>query len=333
MQHNEPNAAGERGVVINTASIAAFDGQIGQVAYSASKGGIVAMTLPAARELARYGIRVMTIAPGTFDTPLLAGLPEEARRSLGEQVPFPSRLGDPAEYAALAAQIVENPMLNGRSDSSGWGAAYGSTLMLVLDLTRLLPGPLAGRMLAEMGYQVHRVLPPRGDLLEAASPEAYAWLHQGKSSETVDLKTPAGRERLQELVGEAVALLETNRPGVMERFGLGPETLRALNPQLTYVRLAGFRDTPAQPGHDLAYLAADGLLERFEPAWQTVQLPIVRAHSGPLLQLLKACGVEVVFTRCIWLKPLAHWLIPPCQDLMAVPCVIVSTRLLLEHWL
>ena len=113
MQHNEPNAAGERGVVINTASIAAFDGQIGQVAYSASKGGIVAMTLPAARELARYGIRVMTIAPGTFDTPLLAGLPEEARRSLGEQVPFPSRLGDPAEYAALAAQIVENPMLNG----------------------------------------------------------------------------------------------------------------------------------------------------------------------------------------------------------------------------
>ena len=144
--------------------------------------------------------------------------------------------------------------------------------MLVLDLTRLLPGPLAGRMLAEMGYRVHRVLPPRGDLLEAASPEAYAWLHQGKSSETVDLKTPAGRERLQELVGEAVALLETNRPGVMERFGLGPETLRALNPQLTYVRLAGFRDTPAQPGHDLAYLAADGLLERFEPAWQTVQL-------------------------------------------------------------
>ncbi len=113
MQNNAPSAEGERGVIINTASIAAFDGQIGQVAYSASKGGIVGMTLPAARELARYGIRVMTIAPGTFDTPLLAGLPEQARVSLGEQVPFPSRLGRPAEYADLAAHIVENTMLNG----------------------------------------------------------------------------------------------------------------------------------------------------------------------------------------------------------------------------
>jgi NAD(P)-dependent dehydrogenase (short-subunit alcohol dehydrogenase family) len=113
MAQNESDAGGERGVIINTASVAAFDGQIGQAAYSASKGGIVAMTLPLARELARYGIRVATIAPGIFDTPMLAGLPEKARLSLGEQVPFPSRLGDPAEYAALACHIIENPMLNG----------------------------------------------------------------------------------------------------------------------------------------------------------------------------------------------------------------------------
>ena len=115
MQRNEPNAGGERGVIINTASIAAYDGQIGQAAYSASKGGIVALTLPAARELARFGIRVVTIAPGIFDTPLLAGLPEAARQSLGDQVPFPSRLGDPAEYGALVAHIIENAMLNGET--------------------------------------------------------------------------------------------------------------------------------------------------------------------------------------------------------------------------
>jgi NAD(P)-dependent dehydrogenase (short-subunit alcohol dehydrogenase family) len=113
MSGNDPDAEGERGVIINTASIAAFDGQIGQAAYSASKGGIVGMTLPIARELARHGIRVMTIAPGLFDTPLLAGLPEPARLSLGESVPFPPRLGRPAEYAQLARQIIENPMLNG----------------------------------------------------------------------------------------------------------------------------------------------------------------------------------------------------------------------------
>ena len=113
MAENQPDADGERGVIVNTASVAAFDGQIGQAAYSASKGGIVGMTLPIARELARYGIRVMTIAPGLFDTPLLAGLPEPARISLGQQVPFPSRLGRPSEYAALAKHIIENPMLNG----------------------------------------------------------------------------------------------------------------------------------------------------------------------------------------------------------------------------
>ncbi len=109
----EPNAAGERGVIINTASVAAFDGQMGQAAYSASKGGVVGMTLPIARDLARSGIRVMTIAPGIFETPMLAGLPEKARQSLGEQVPFPSRLGRPEEYAQLAQQIIENEMLNG----------------------------------------------------------------------------------------------------------------------------------------------------------------------------------------------------------------------------
>lgn len=113
MEQNEPNAEGERGVIINTASVAAYDGQIGQVAYAASKGGIVSMTLPIARDLAKSGIRVMTIAPGLFETPLLLGLPEEARISLGQQIPFPSRLGRPSEYALLAKAIVENPMLNG----------------------------------------------------------------------------------------------------------------------------------------------------------------------------------------------------------------------------
>jgi NAD(P)-dependent dehydrogenase (short-subunit alcohol dehydrogenase family) len=110
---NAPEPTGERGVIINTASIAAFDGQIGQPAYAASKGGIVALTLPVAREFAAIGIRVVTIAPGIFDTPLLAGLPEPARVSLGQQVPFPSRLGRPNEYAALARHIIENEMLNG----------------------------------------------------------------------------------------------------------------------------------------------------------------------------------------------------------------------------
>jgi NAD(P)-dependent dehydrogenase (short-subunit alcohol dehydrogenase family) len=113
MLGNEPDAEGERGICINTASIAAYDGQIGQLAYAASKGGIVGMTLPAARDLASAGVRVCTIAPGLFDTPLLAGLPEEARAALGEQVPHPHRLGRPEEYADLAAHIVENPMLNG----------------------------------------------------------------------------------------------------------------------------------------------------------------------------------------------------------------------------
>ena len=113
IQHNPPGESGERGVIINTASVAAFDGQIGQAAYSASKGGVVGMTLPIARELARFGIRVMTIAPGVFDTPMVAQLPEDARRSLAEQVPFPPRLGRPEEYAALACHIVTNQMLNG----------------------------------------------------------------------------------------------------------------------------------------------------------------------------------------------------------------------------
>jgi NAD(P)-dependent dehydrogenase (short-subunit alcohol dehydrogenase family) len=113
MVANAPDAGAERGVIVCTASIAAFDGQIGQSAYAASKGGIVGMTLPLARDLAREGVRVVTIAPGTFDTPLLAGLPEEVRDSLGAAVPFPSRLGRPDEFAALVGHIVENAMLNG----------------------------------------------------------------------------------------------------------------------------------------------------------------------------------------------------------------------------
>jgi NAD(P)-dependent dehydrogenase (short-subunit alcohol dehydrogenase family) len=115
MNDNEPDQNGERGACVMTASIAAFDGQIGQISYSASKGGIVGMTLPAARDLAGRGIRVCTIAPGLFDTPLLAALPEEARDALGKTIPFPPRLGRPSEYAQLALQIAENPMLNGET--------------------------------------------------------------------------------------------------------------------------------------------------------------------------------------------------------------------------
>ena len=113
MAENTPNVDGERGAIVNTASVAAFEGQIGQCAYSASKGGVVGMTLPIARDLSRIGIRVCTIAPGLFETPMLMGLPEEARQKLGASIPFPPRLGRPSEYASLACQIVENPMLNG----------------------------------------------------------------------------------------------------------------------------------------------------------------------------------------------------------------------------
>jgi len=113
MQNREPNADGERGVIISTASVAAYEGQIGQAAYSASKGGIVSMTLPAARELARYGIRVLAIAPGLFMTPMLAALPEAAQESLAATLPFPARLGQPYEYARIVKEMVENPILNG----------------------------------------------------------------------------------------------------------------------------------------------------------------------------------------------------------------------------
>ncbi len=115
MSRNEPNAQGERGVIINTASAAAFDGQIGQAAYSASKSGVVGMTLPIARDLSSLGIRCCTIAPGLFDTPLLGQLPDEARQALAANVPFPKRLGQPPEYASLVVQIIENPMLNGET--------------------------------------------------------------------------------------------------------------------------------------------------------------------------------------------------------------------------
>ena len=112
MQENQPNAEGERGVIVNTASVAAFEGQIGQAAYSASKGGVAAMALPLAREFARIGVRVNTIAPGIFLTPMMEGMPEAVQQSLAAQVPFPSRLGKPDEYADLVAYIVTNPMLN-----------------------------------------------------------------------------------------------------------------------------------------------------------------------------------------------------------------------------
>jgi NAD(P)-dependent dehydrogenase (short-subunit alcohol dehydrogenase family) len=115
MQGNTPNSEGERGVIVMTASVAAYDGQMGQAAYAASKGGIVSMTLPMARDLSRHGIRVMTIAPGIFETPMLLGMPKEVQQALGAMVPFPPRLGKPDEYALLAEQIIVNPMLNGES--------------------------------------------------------------------------------------------------------------------------------------------------------------------------------------------------------------------------
>ena len=144
---------------------------------------------------------------------------------------------------------------------------------LILDLTRLLPGPLAGRILAELGYRVLHLVPPGGDPT-AAAPEMYHWLNWGKQEEELNLKSPAGVERLKSLVPEAVALLETNRAGVMEKLGVGPEVLLAINPNLTYIRLASFRGEKYAkvPGHDLAYLAAGGLLERFEGAWQKIQI-------------------------------------------------------------
>jgi NAD(P)-dependent dehydrogenase (short-subunit alcohol dehydrogenase family) len=115
MRENSPNSEMERGVVVNTASVAAFDGQVGQAAYSASKGGVVGMTLPIARDLSRDGIRCVTVAPGTFDTPMLAMMPEPMRQALGAQVPFPSRLGKPSEFGALVCHIIQNPMLNGET--------------------------------------------------------------------------------------------------------------------------------------------------------------------------------------------------------------------------
>ncbi|MDA8345929.1 MAG: CoA transferase [Thermaerobacter sp.] len=145
---------------------------------------------------------------------------------------------------------------------------------LVLDLTRLLPGPLAGRILRDLGYRVHRVVPPGGDLLAGHSPATFAWLNSGKSEETVDLKTQEGRHRLLDLVGQASVLLDSNRPGVMERLGVGPEVLLDANPGLSYVRIAGHAadDFRQVPGHDLTYLAAAGLLDRFDRAWPGVQL-------------------------------------------------------------
>ena len=115
MQHNAPGTDGERGVIINTASVAAYEGQIGQAAYSASKGGVVGMTLPMARELARFGIRLMTVAPGVFWTPMVDGMPENVQQSLAASIPFPSRLGQPADFAALVGHIITNPYLNGET--------------------------------------------------------------------------------------------------------------------------------------------------------------------------------------------------------------------------
>src|SRR5579875_33795 len=145
---------------------------------------------------------------------------------------------------------------------------------LVLDLTRLLPGPLAGRMLAALGFEVLRLRPPGGDLLSELAPAAHAWLEAGKRVETLDLKTPAGAARLRELAADAAILLENSLPGRMEAWGVGPDELCRIHPELVYVRLAGQRAAATRelPGHDLTYLAAAGLLPHFDPAWKHVQL-------------------------------------------------------------
>lgn len=154
----------------------------------------------------------------------------------------------------------------------------------VLDLTRLLPGPLAGKLLADMGFPVLKVEPPGGDPLKALAPEAYRFLNGGKEVLTLDLKAEEGRKRLLEWVREAAILLESNRPGVMERLGLGPEVLLAANPRLVYLRLRGYPDTP-DPGHDLTYLAEAGLLGRFP--WRAFQFADLAGAYALALAALK----------------------------------------------
>jgi alpha-methylacyl-CoA racemase len=145
---------------------------------------------------------------------------------------------------------------------------------LVLDLTRLLPGPLAAKILVSLGFRVLRLEPPQGDFVESVAPDLYHWLNACKETERLDLKSPAGKERLITVAREAQVLLETNLPGVMERLQVGPEVLRAVNPELVYVRIAGYRDPKQKtlPGHDLTYLAASGLLRGLDSAWTRVQL-------------------------------------------------------------
>ncbi|AEG33114.1 L-carnitine dehydratase/bile acid-inducible protein F [Thermus thermophilus SG0.5JP17-16] len=154
----------------------------------------------------------------------------------------------------------------------------------VLDLTRLLPGPLAGKLLLEMGFPVLKVEPPGGDPLKALAPEAYRFLNEGKEVLVLDLKAEEGRKRLLEWVREAAILLESNRPGVMERLGLGPEVLLAANPRLVYLRLRGYPDTP-DPGHDLTYLAEAGLLGRFP--WRAFQFADLAGAYALALAALK----------------------------------------------
>lgn len=159
---------------------------------------------------------------------------------------------------------------------------------LVLDLTRLLPGPLAGQILVTLGFRVVRILPPQGDPLEEAQPETYAWLHRGKETRVVDLKKEKGKKQLQAWAKEAAIVLDSNRPGVMEKLGVGPKVLRQIQPRLVYVRLAGYRDPQRHraPGHDLTYLAAAGMIPRVREAWRFVQLADVAGAMWAVLAAL-----------------------------------------------
>ena len=222
---NEPDENGERGVIVNTASNAAYEGQIGQAAYSASKGGVVSMTLPIARELARHGIRVMTIAPGPADTPMLAQLPENLRQALEAQIPFRQGSRAPTSRGTRQAHHREPvPERGGRAARRR--VADASALMRPLDDVNVVssavnvPGPTTAARLVALGASVTKVEPPAGDPLAAAHPAWYDDLKAGQQVVMLDLKQTADRARLDELLEPADLLLTSSRPGALERLGL-----------------------------------------------------------------------------------------------------------------
>jgi len=192
----------------------------------------------------------------------------------------------------------------------------------ILDLTRLLPGPLAGQILQAMGFRVLRLVPPAGDWLQGYAPQTHQWLQAGKDCETLDLKTEAGRQRLLHLAGESAALLENSLPGTMERLGVGPELLRAAHPHLVYVRLSGYRDpaAAARPGHDLTYLASAGLLDRLDPAWRSLPLADLCGGFWAALAVLNGLRAGGGFYQVSLEAALATAAWPPLAGLDGTQC-------------